>query len=64
MAEPELAVDTPRQNAKHLTLFCDFAAGAESALDEDADGADTITAFLFSVMYLTCCFSKLSCHRF
>jgi hypothetical protein len=35
-------------------LFCDFAADAESALDEDADGADTITAFLFSyLLFLT-----------
>jgi hypothetical protein len=24
-AEPELAVDTPRQNAKHFTLFCELA---------------------------------------
>jgi hypothetical protein len=32
-AEPELAVDTPRQKAKHLTLFCECAADADSAFD-------------------------------
>jgi hypothetical protein len=36
-AEPELAVDIPRQNIKQFTLFCELADDVESALDADAD---------------------------
>jgi hypothetical protein len=32
-----LAFDIPKQNAKHLTLFSDLAADAESALEADAN---------------------------
>jgi hypothetical protein len=36
-ADPELALDTPRQNAKHFTLLSDLADDAESDLAADAE---------------------------
>jgi hypothetical protein len=36
-ADPELEFEIPKQNAKHLTLFCELADDAESVLDADAE---------------------------
>ena len=45
-ADPELAVDSPRQNAKHFTLVFELASDADCALDDDAAGALDITGSL------------------
>jgi hypothetical protein len=36
-ADAELAFDITKQNAKHLTLLCELADDAESALEADAN---------------------------
>jgi hypothetical protein len=59
-AEPELAVDIPRQNIKQFTLFCELADDVESALDADADAefdSDNVLPYLSVTTVLPC----LSC---
>jgi hypothetical protein len=56
-AEPELAVDIPRQNIKQFTLFCELAADAESARDADADDDSDIVLPCLSVTAVLPCLS-------
>jgi hypothetical protein len=56
-AEPELAVDIPRQNIKQFTLFSDLAADAESARDADADDDSDIVLPCLSVTAVLPCLS-------